>query len=162
MGMILITIIGTVTPTPQPDSIDQLVGPRLAERDIRYTAARRFVVRALNTAPGPLTAAELYEQLRPDVPLSSLYRTLTVLADSGVLDRQHDGDGLARFELSEWLKGHHHHLVCKGCGAVTDVAIGHGLEEQMDVLIRELADEQGWTATGHRIDIEGMCPACRR
>ena len=160
MGMILNTIIGGVTSAPQTESVDQLVGPRLAQRDIRYTAARRLVVRALTTAPGPQTAAELHEQLRPDVPLSSLYRTLTVLADNGVLDRQHDGDGLARYELSEWLKGHHHHLVCNGCGVVTDVAIGHGLEEQVDEIVEALAGKLGWVASGHRIDIEGTCPEC--
>ncbi len=150
----------TVPSTPQHDILDQLVAPALAEHEVRYTATRRLVVHTLNAALGPLAAADLYEALRDRIPLSSLYRTLTVLSDSGVLYRQHDADGIARYELSEWLKGHHHHLVCNGCGTVVDVTISSNLEDRMGEIVTDLADVQGWIATGHRIDIEGLCPAC--
>jgi Fur family ferric uptake transcriptional regulator len=146
--------------TRQSD-VERLVAFRLDERDTRFTAARRLVVRTLVGASGPLSAAELHDELRDDVPLSSLYRTLAVLEEVGILHRRHGTDAVARYELAEWLKGHHHHLVCVRCGAVTDVAVDVDLEQRVGEIIDALAREHGWQAGGHRIDIEGICPACR-
>jgi Fur family ferric uptake transcriptional regulator len=151
----------TTSPQPEPIAIERMVGSRLGEHDVRFTAARRLVVRTLSEAAGPQAAAELHERLRDEVPLSSLYRTLSVLEESGVLHRQHGPDGIARYELAEWLRGHHHHLVCTRCGAVADVDIDLDLERRVGEIITDLAGDHGWTTTGHRIDIEGLCPACR-
>ncbi len=145
----------------RPADIERLVARHLDERDTRFTAARRLVVRTLSGAAGPMTAAELHEVLRHDVPLSSLYRTLTVLEDGGILHREHDPAGTARYELSEWLAGHHHHLVCTRCSTVVDVSISNDLERQVVQIVGDLAAGHDWTATDHRIDIEGVCPQCR-
>ncbi len=150
-------------PTPQYRSNDALatVGERLAEQGIRYTAARRLVVEALEHADGPRSAAELHEDLRPEVPLSSLYRTLSVLEDARVIAREHAADGVARYELTESVTGeHHHHLVCIGCGAVVDVTIPADLELRVESIIIAIAERAGFAAAGHRIDIEGRCPSC--
>jgi Fur family ferric uptake transcriptional regulator len=137
------------------------VAEHLAGRGVRFTRARRLVVEALGAARGPLTAAELHDGLRPAVPLSSLYRTLTVLEHAGVISREHDAEGVARHELAEWLTGHHHHLVCVQCGAIVDVDIPTNLEARLGPLVEEIARSAGYAATGHRIDVEGRCPACR-
>jgi len=137
------------------------VAEHLAGRGVRFTRARRLVVEALDAAGGPRTAAELHDRLRPAVPLSSLYRTLTVLEDAGVISREHDAEGVARHELAEWLTGHHHHLVCVQCGAVVDVDVPANLEARLGPLMEEIASSAGFAATGHRIDVEGRCPACR-
>jgi Fur family ferric uptake transcriptional regulator len=150
-------------PSPQYRSNDTLaaVGARLAERGIRYTAARRLVVQALEQADGPLSAAELHEDLQREVPLSSLYRTLSVLEGAHVIGREHAVDGVARYELAESVTGrHHHHLVCMGCGAVVDVTIPADLELRVESIITAIAERVGFAATGHRIDIEGRCPSC--
>lgn len=148
-------------PQPPPDDAVAAVGERLAERGIRYTAARRLVVRALDVADGPRSAAELHEDLHRDVPLSSLYRTLSVLESARVLDREHAADGIARYELTEAVTGrHHHHLVCTACGSVVDVTIPADLEQKVAGIITEFGGRAGFAATGHRIDIEGRCPAC--
>jgi Fur family ferric uptake transcriptional regulator len=137
------------------------VAEHLAERGVRFTRARRLVVEALDAAGGPRTAAELHDRLRPVVPLSSLYRTLTVLEDAGVVSREHDVEGVARHELAEWLAGHHHHLVCTECGAVVDIDIPASVERRLGSLVEEIAEQAGFAATGHRIDVEGRCPSCR-
>jgi Fe2+ or Zn2+ uptake regulation protein len=134
---------------------DHLVG-----RGVRYTAARRLVVLALGEATGPRSAADLHDDLGREVPLSSLYRTLAVLEDAGVLVKEHDTGGIARYELAEWLTGHHHHLVCIACGLVVDVDIPAPLEERLGGIVEEIAGRAGFQATGHRIDIEGRCPSC--
>jgi len=148
-------------PQHRGDDATAAVGSRLAERGIRYTAARRLVVQALEDADGPRSAAELHEDLEREVPLSSLYRTLSVLEDARVIGREHAADGIARFELTESVTGeHHHHLVCLGCGAVVDITIPADLEHRVEQIITEIAGRAGFAATGHRIDIEGRCPSC--
>lgn len=143
------------------DRVEQAVGPLLRSRDIRFTATRRRVVRALAGAGGPRAASELHRSLAPAVPLSSLYRTLAVLEEHGVVTRQHDGLGTGRYELAEWLTGHHHHLVCESCGEVRDVAVTPETEHTINALVGRIAARAGYRATGHRIDIQGTCRACR-
>jgi Fur family ferric uptake transcriptional regulator len=134
----------------------------LLDGRVRSTAARRLVIRALAETGGPVTAADLHRALRSAVPLSSLYRTLAVLEQAGVLARQHDAAGVARYELAEWLTGHHHHLICVTCGEVRDVTIPPETEHTITSLVERIAGRAGYRVTGHRIDIEGRCRACRR
>jgi len=148
-------------PTSQADRAEQAVADVLATQGIRFTPARRLIVRSLAEAPGPLAAGDLHQALRSHLPLSSLYRTLTVLTEERVLVRQHDASGAARFELAEWLSGHHHHLVCNSCGEVRDVTVSPETEQTVTALVSRLASRAGYRVTGHRIDIEGTCPACR-
>lgn len=143
-------------------TIQPQVAGRLTEAGTRYTASRRLVVDALQSAPGPVTPAELDRMLDGVVPLSSLYRAIAVLEEVGVVTRTHDQAGVLLIELSEWLAGHHHHLVCRSCGEVRDIEIPHATEVRMRDLIGQIAAEAGYTVTGHRIDIEGTCRACRR
>lgn len=150
-----------MTTATRPEDLERQVAARLAERDARFTPSRRRVVRFLSSADGPVSASGLHTGLDGAVPLSSLYRTLTVLEEAGVLAREHDADGTARYELAEWLTGHHHHLVCVRCGAIEDVEIDAEAEAEMTGLVVRIAARRGFAATGHRIDIEGRCPGCR-
>lgn len=148
--------------TPKPDDLERLVRIRLGERDIRFTASREQVLRLVETAAGPRSAAELQQLAGDGLPLSTLYRTLVVLSDAGILDRSHGPDGVAMFELAEWLRGHHHHFVCISCGKVEDVEVGAGDERALGDLADRIAGSHGFTAIGHRIDIEGLCARCGR
>lgn len=140
--------------------LHESVRRRLAEHEIRYTSGRRAVVTTMVRLAGPESAAELHRRM--DVPLSSLYRSLTVLDEAGVLVKHHDAGGLARFELAEWLSGHHHHLVCIDCGAVEDVELSQGNESALERLASAMAAGAGYDLTGHNLEVEGLCPQCRR
>jgi len=140
---------------------DRQVESRLRERDIRYTAGRRAVVNALRTADGPRSAAELHEQLGTAVPLSSIYRSLSVLESAGVLTPHFGAKGLSRYEIAEWLAGHHHHLVCVECGAVEDIEIPPAHEDRLRRLIDDLATAASFSASDHSLEIEGRCSRCR-
>lgn len=139
--------------------LHEAVSRRLAEHDIRYTRGRQSVVTALVPLEGPESAADLHRRL--NVPMSSLYRSLTVLDEAGVLEKHHDADGLARFELAEWLTGHHHHLVCVDCGTVEDVQLDPRSEELLEGLARRVAEKAGYRQTGHNLEVEGLCRGCR-
>lgn len=150
--------MSNTTATTSAD-LHEAVRRHLAERHIRYTSGRQSVITALVKVDGPESAAELHDRMR--VPLSSLYRNLTVLDEAGVLERHHDADGLARYELAEWLGGHHHHLICVDCGAVADVELGDDAEAALDQIARGASTRSGYRVTGHNLEIEGVCPSCR-
>ena len=132
----------------------------LSSHDVRYTSGRKKVIETLRGAHGPRSAAELLDETS-GVPLSSLYRSLTVLDEAGVLRRQHDADGLARYELAEWLTGHHHHAVCTECGTVEDIELGDAAEASLESMLDGLSRSTGWKLTGHSLEVEGVCRSCR-
>lgn len=115
---------------------------------------------ALSTVDGPRSAAELSRVIGDQVPLSSLYRTLTVLEDAGVLAPHYSSPGLTRYELAEWLTGHHHHLVCLDCGQVDDIEAPDPLEARLNELVGDVAATASFTESNHALEIEGTCARC--
>lgn len=140
--------------------LERQVELRLLDHDARFTRGRRAVVAALTNASGPMSAAELSDLVGAEVPLSSLYRTLAVLEEAGVVAHHLGAKGLTRYELAEWLTGHHHHLVCSRCGSVSDVEIPASQEESVRGLVSEIAALASFTATDHALEIEGRCRSC--
>jgi Fur family transcriptional regulator, ferric uptake regulator len=143
----------------QPTQAERQAAEHLAGRQVRFTRGRRAVFRLLARADGPMSAAEIDERLG-DVPLSSIYRTLSVLEESGLL-APHHGRGMTRYEVADWIGGHHHHLVCSRCGQVEDVVLSGSLEAALEGVIGAVAGEAGFAHEGHSLEIEGRCSACR-
>lgn len=141
-------------------TLDRQVEGRLFDHDVRFTTGRRAVVDTLAGASGPLSAGELNEELGHEVPLSSIYRTLAVLEEAGVVAHHLGAKGLTRFELAEWLTGHHHHLVCIDCGSVIDIDLPAVKEETVRSLVSEIAAEASFEAVDHTLEIEGRCSHC--
>ena len=135
------------------------VAGRLRRLDQRYTPNRREVVLSLLSAGGPLTIPELLGA-GPGRAQSSLYRNLAVLEDAGVVHRVPTADGVARYELSEDLTDHHHHLVCRQCGTVEDFAAPAALERAVD-RAAAAAEAAGFSPESHRLDLVGVCARCR-
>jgi len=139
---------------------NQLVAQRLTELGIRYSRGRKAVIDALTNADGPRSAAELHRDLAEAVPLSSLYRTLAVLTDADVVTMHHGSRGITRYELSEWLAGHHHHLVCLSCGTVDDITPPPALEADLESVVISLTVAGRFSPKGHSLEIEGLCSEC--
>lgn len=142
-------------------NLDRQVRQRLADNEIRYTRGRSRVVEALANEPGPRSAAELSRIIGNSVPLSSLYRTLSVLEESGVVTPHFTKEGIARYELAEWLKGHHHHLVCMSCGSIEDIQISPAMEQTVRDLVSRIGDEADFASSDHALEIEGLCKSCK-
>ncbi len=147
--------------TGQNSELLSRVRRRLEQENMRYTKARRLVVDALRTAPGPQSAAELVRRLGGAIPLSSLYRTLTLFEETGIVERFHDAAGVARYELAEWLTGHHHHLTCMVCGSTEDVPLPEDLEASIGRVGSAAGAESGFRVDGHRLELQGVCRTCR-
>ena len=141
-------------------SVDSQIRARLTEAGVRYTQGRRRVVAALVKADGPRSAAELHQQIEGTLPISSLYRSLAVMADADVLAQHHGSKGVTRYELAEWLAGHHHHLVCMDCGTVDDIELPTRLESTLHDLVATVADSGDFAVAGHALEVVGRCRAC--
>jgi Fur family transcriptional regulator, ferric uptake regulator len=129
-----------------------VVERRLRRIDQRYTSGRRAIIELLVSAGHPVSIEDIAERL-PDLPRSSAYRHLTDLHAAGLVRRVTASDEFTRFELAEDLTEHHHHLLCVSCGKVTDVTLPDGFAH--------LADAEGFEAHSHRLDVLGLCLACR-
>lgn len=145
-----------MTKTP----LDREVEKRLGEHAVRYTRGRRSVVSTMVSADGPLSASELHDAMDASLPLSSIYRSLAVLEDAGVLAPHHGAKGVTRYELAEWLRGHHHHLVCIECGSVEDVTVADQHESRLDEVVADISTRASFTPFNHALEIEGTCARC--
>lgn len=139
--------------------LEREVRGRLEAREMRFTQARRAIVRALRAAHGPVTLPELLE-LVPDLAQSSAYRNLALLEEAGVVHRVTPGGDHARYELAEALTEHHHHLVCAVCGLVRDVAFSDEMEAMLDQEIAEVAAREHFRVDRHVLDLHGLCATC--
>lgn len=102
-----------------------------------------------------MTITEAVEALEPEgIGLSTVYRTVSLLEDLGLLRRVHDLKGEHRYIAGR--PGHSHPLVCRSCGTVVQFeSCGMGVVERM------LAAETGFKIEGHEIEVHGVCPACQ-
>ena len=146
--------------TPMTPDLHDAVAARIKIGEGRYTRSRRRLVEVLLAAGQPLTVEEIVEQSH--LPLSSVYRNLAVLEDSGLVHRLAGHGDFARFELTEELVGHHDHLVCVICGAMTDVDLPQDLEQAFARALAALAERTGFELGSHRIDAIGRCSECVR
>lgn len=139
--------------------LDSLVVERLHAVNQRLTANRRTIVDVLSAATRPITIPEILAA-DPGLAQSSVYRNLDALEQAGVVHRVVTEDDFARFELTEDLTGHHHHLVCSSCGLVEDVPASAGLEQSLHAAAAQITDATGFRTTHHRIDLVGLCRRC--
>lgn len=135
------------------------VAERLHDAGQRYTTGRRRLVDLLSTTERPLTIAELMAGDR-SLAQSSAYRNLAVLEEAGVVHRLVTDDEFSRFELTEVLTGHHHHVICASCGRVEDFTLDSKLEASLEKALGQVADGIGFRVRHHRLDLVGACRSC--
>jgi Fur family transcriptional regulator, ferric uptake regulator len=108
----------------------------------------------------PVTIPELLE-LGARQSQSSLYRNLAVLEQAGTVHRMTSTDDVSRYELTEELIEHHHHVVCSVCGHVEDVTLPVEVERTLTAAAERAAGEHGYTIETHRFELVGRCRGCR-
>lgn len=141
------------------EDLHQEVKARLGRIDQLYTRGRQALVEALVGAGTPLTLPALLEQA-PDLTQSSAYRNLSMMEQAGVVRRLVHGNDHAHYELDEGLTGHHHHLICRGCGVIRDVTLDRQLERSLDAAFARIALDAGFRQETHDIDLYGICANC--
>ncbi|WP_099023835.1 Fur family transcriptional regulator [Mycolicibacterium palauense] len=123
----------------------------------RSTRQRAAITELLDTVEDFRSAQELHEQLRQrgdTIGLTTVYRTLQAMSAAGLVDtlRTDTGESLYR----RCSAHHHHHLVCRDCGATVEVA-GPEVEDWA----AGVAAEHDFTDVSHTVEIFGTCAGCR-
>lgn len=136
------------------------VANRLAAAGQRLTDCRRAIVDTLAGSGRPMTIPELLDGSE-GLAQSSAYRNLAVLEAAGVVSRLVSTDEWVRYELTEDLTGHHHHVMCVECGAVRDIVVPDPLERDLDNALGRIASAEGFELRHHRLDLIGLCARCR-
>lgn len=141
-----------------PD-LHNIVDEQLRRTRQRYTRGRRQLVELLVETGRPVTIAELLE-LGASQSQSSLYRNLAILEQCGAVERLTSTDDVARYELTEELSEHHHHVVCSVCGRIDDVVLPPAIERALGAAAAEAHAQRGYTIDSHRLELVGACGSC--
>ena len=134
-----------------------MIEQRCVEKGLRMTEQRRVIARVLSTAADHPDAEELHRRaasIDANISLATVYRTVKLFEDSGIIERHDFRDGRSRYE--EVPESHHDHLI--------DVATGSVIEfrnEDIEKLQRRIAEELGFELIDHRLELYGVPKAKR-
>jgi Fur family transcriptional regulator, ferric uptake regulator len=129
---------------------------RLHDRGLRWTPQRRLLVEVLSRTQGHVRGAQLVERCRqvdPATTPSTVYRTMDVLEELGLVRHAHGADG--REEYHVLPAAEHGHLHCSGCGGTWEI-----WAEEAAVLVRTLRRERGFEIDLSHLTVVGRCRGC--
>jgi Fur family transcriptional regulator, ferric uptake regulator len=122
------------------------------EKGLRMTDQRRVIARVLSEAVDHPDAEELYRRasaVDPHISIATVYRTVKLFEDAGILERHDFRDGRSRYE--EAPEAHHDHLIDVQSGAVIEFR-----NEDIEKLQRRIAEELGFELVDHRLELYGV------
>ncbi|WP_447973242.1 Fur family transcriptional regulator [Nitrospira sp. Kam-Ns4a] len=131
---------------------------RLRATGRRLTRTRKAILAVLEQAQYPLSAADVHRRLteqREPADLVTVYRTLAVLKELGLVFRVEFQEGQFRYEIRQGRE-HHHHIRCRGCGRIADLALCP--LRKLSALVERLTR---FRVDGHALEFFGWCPKCR-
>jgi Fur family ferric uptake transcriptional regulator len=124
----------------------------------RASTQRTAIARAAERLDRAFTVEELAQAAEPDAEgrrpgIATVYRAVSAMVEAGHVERVGQRDGRALYARCD-ADGHHHHLVCTGCGSVAEAPC------PLDAAALATAADQGFVVTRHEVAIYGLCPEC--
>lgn len=130
---------------------------QLSQAGYRITRPRQAVIRALLEDGAYARPAEVHARAQkhcPTVGLVTIYRTLDLLSDLGFVRRIHTNDGCHGYAVAS--HGHHHHLICRKCGATVQF---EGCD--LTLFLDRVSRDTGYDVEEHLLELIGLCQACQ-
>ncbi len=118
------------------------------DKGLRMTEQRRIIARVVSEAYDHPDAEELYRrahELDPNISIATVYRTVKLFEDAGILERHDFRDGRSRYEE---ISGHHDHLIDVSTGKVIEF-----MNEEIEALQKRIAQELGFELVDHRLEL---------
>lgn len=131
----------------------------IAERGLKRTRQRELIVETFFGLDGHLSVEDVWNRVREAdhrVSVATVYRTMKLLAESGLAHAQNFGDGQTRYERAVG-RDHHDHLICTGCGRIVEFE-----NDQIERLQEAVARKQGFKVTSHKMELYGLCKSCQQ
>jgi Fur family transcriptional regulator, ferric uptake regulator len=123
----------------------------------RLTGPRRSVTELIAAREGHFSAADLIADARVrrlGIGRATIFRSLDLMTDLGVLERLDLPDGEHAYVPCE--PAHHHHIICSDCGRVTEID-----DRGLAAAVQDIERATGWQVESHRLELYGRCPRCR-
>lgn len=138
----------------------ELLKENLKQKGYKLTPQRRAIVDVIIEKEGEhLTVEEIYDEVKklcPDIGLATVYRTVLLLEEIGVIFKLDLNDGCSRYELAHSEEHHrHHHLVCNECKAVYEVQ-----DDLLEELEETIENTYGFKILDHSVKFFGICNNC--
>ncbi len=130
---------------------------RCTAKGLRMTDQRRVVARVIEEADDHPDVEALYARasaIDPKISIATVYRTVKLFEEAGILDKLEFGDGRARYEDS--TRDHHDHLIDRASGEVIEF-----VDPEIEALQERIAARLGYRLMGHRLELYGV-PIKRR
>ena len=131
----------------------------VAERGLKSTRQRSLIIETFFGLDGHLSVEELWSKVRAAdarVSVATVYRTMKLLAESGLASARNFGDGQTRYEAAVG-RHHHDHLICTRCATILEFE-NDQIERMQDLVARK----HGFKVTSHKMELYGLCRACQR
>lgn len=134
----------------------------LKKKGFKMTPQRQVILQAfLDNPEGHLSAEDVLGIVRKQVEslgLATVYRTLELFSDLGVLHKMDFGDGRSRYEMASFQDSHyHHHLVCLDCGVVKEFD-----DDLLDALEEAITAKESFKIVDHQLKLFGYCASCQK
>lgn len=133
----------------------------IAKKRLKSTRQRSIIFNEFFSYPGlHMTVEELYERVRrlsPKIGYTTIYRTLKLFKECGLAFERDFGEGRTRYEPVKFEGEHHDHLICIGCGRITEFE-----DERIERYSREIARLNDFEITNHKVELYGYCSSCKR
>ena len=123
-----------------------------AERGLRITEQRRVIARVLSESDDHPDVEQLHRRsarIDPKISIATVYRTVRLFEEAGILDRHDFGDGRARYEAAP--EAHHDHLIDVETGKVIEF-----VDPELEALQRQNAAKLGYRLVDHRMELYGV------
>ena len=135
---------------------------KLKEMGCKLTVQRRWIFDIiLENQDKHLTTEEIYSQVKkkhPEIGLATVYRTMQLFEEMGIIDRINFDDGFSRFELNvNGENHHHHHLICEKCSKVFEVA-----DDLLTEIENEIEQKYKFKVKNHNVLFYGYCEECAK
>ncbi len=128
----------------------------LRSRGYRLTPQRLAILRILSASRQHLTPGEVFQQAQavlPGITETTVYRTLSFLAEQGLALPAHLGSGQYAYEYAEH---NHHHLICRACGEMLEID-----NAALQALYQDLKARTGYQIDTIHLTFFGLCPGCQ-
>ncbi len=127
----------------------------LKAQGARLTSPRKMILEAALKSKKPFSAEIIFQNLKEQVDLATIYRNLTFFYEIGLVHRVDIGAETAVYEIGSKDEQHHHHyFVCKTCGKT------EALESCSMVAVEAGLKKKGYRNLSHRLEFTGLCSAC--
>ncbi|MCR9067471.1 MAG: transcriptional repressor [Rhodobacteraceae bacterium] len=125
---------------------------RCEARGLRMTEQRRVIAQVLEASDDHPDVEELYARASardPNISIATVYRTVKLFEESGIIDRLEFGDGRARYEDAD--RDHHDHLIDLNSGEVIEF-----VDPEIEALQDRIAEKLGYRLKGHKLELYGV------